>query len=180
MSSPIFSCYNTSMSTPIAIGISACLLGRNTRYDGGHMHAPLLVEALEQSVTLIPLCPEAECGLGIPREPMHLEGDPDNPRLITVHTRCDLSERMQIWIDQRLDMLAGEAVGGLILKARSPSCGKRVAVHGAEENASSPGLFVRGIMERFPDLPIADEEELRDPAGLADFLARLPGPHPEK
>ena len=159
------------MTTPITIGISACLFGQNTRYDGGHRHEPVLMKALGH-VTLIPLCPEAECGLGIPREPMRLEGDPGNPRLMTITSHCDLSERMRIWIDQRLDTLTGEAVGGLILKARSPSCGKQVAVHGEGEPAFSPGLFARACRQRFPGLPIADEEELRDPAQLTDFLKR--------
>lgn len=169
-----FSCYNIFMETPITIGISACLTGQNTRYDGGNRHEPLLVQALGQSVILVPLCPEAECGLGIPREPMRLEGDPENPRLMTIATRRDLSEPMRAWCLQRLSTFADEGLSGLILKARSPSCGKRVVVHGAGEGAYSPGLFARLIMERFPSLPIADEEELRDPARLADFLARLP------
>ncbi|MFA6499199.1 MAG: DUF523 domain-containing protein, partial [Desulfurivibrionaceae bacterium] len=117
------------------------------------------------------------CGLGIPREPMRLEGDPENPRLMTITTHHDLTGQMQTWAMQRLDALIDEPVGGLILKARSPSCGKRVPVHGKREGETSysPGLFVHLVMERFPDLPIADEEELRDPTTLADFLARLPG-----
>jgi len=165
------------MHTPITIGISACLFGQNTRYDGGNRHEPLLIAALSQFVTLVPLCPEAECGLGIPREPMQLEGNPENPRLITIATRRDLTARMQAWVEQRLDALAHETMGGLILKARSPSCGKQVAVHGPgpgiEESASSPGLFARACQQRFPGLPIADEEELRDPARLANFLKRI-------
>ena len=165
------------MNTPITIGISACLFGQNTRYDGGHRHEPLLIETLTQLVTLAPLCPEAECGLGIPREPMRLEGDPENPKLMTIASRRNLSGQMRAWAALRLNALADEGIGGLILKARSPSCGKRVAVHGdgGGETAYSPGLFARLVMERFPDLPIADEEELRNPARLADFLARLPG-----
>ncbi len=159
------------MDTKITIGISACLLGQNTRYDGGNRHEPLLMEALT-FFTLVPLCPEAECGLGIPREPMQLEGDPENPRLMTITTRCDLSEQMRTWAALRMAALAREGIGGLILKARSPSCGKQVVVH--EKGGYSPGLFARLVMERFPGLPIADEEELRDPNRLADFLARLP------
>ncbi len=161
------------MNTPITIGISACLFGQNTRYNGGHRHEPLLMEDLGQSVTLVPLCPEAECGLTIPREPMRLEGDSENPRLMTIFTRCDLSARMRAWVAQRLDTLTGEGIDGLILKARSPSCGKLVVVHGDGETAYSPGLFARLVMERFPDLPIADEEELRDPDRLVDFLKRI-------
>lgn len=163
------------MNPKITIGISACLFGRNTRYDGGHRHEPLLIAALGQFVTLIPLCPEAECGLGIPREPMRLEGNPANPRLMTITTRRDLTDRMRTWATQRLDALTNEGIDGLILKARSPSCGKQVVVRGAgeEETGYSPGLFARLVMEGFPGLPIADEEELRDPARLADFLKRI-------
>ena len=161
------------MNTPITIGISACLFGQNTRYDGGHRHEPLLIEALGQVAALTPLCPEAECGLGIPREPMRLEGDPKGPRLMTIITRRDLTAPMRAWAMQWLAALTDEGIDGLILKARSPSCGKRVAVHGEEKPGYSPGLFARLVMERFPDLPIADEEELRDPDRLADFLKRI-------
>lgn len=163
------------MGTPIAIGISACLFGQNTRYDGGNRHEPVLIAALGQAVTLVPLCPETDCGLGVPREPMRLEGNPANPRLMTITTRCDLTSPMLAWAEQRLDALADRGIVGLILKARSPSCGKQVAVHGKEgrETAYSPGLFARLAMGRFPNLPIADEEELRDPARLADFLKRI-------
>ncbi len=165
------------MNTPITIGISACLFGQNTRYDGGHRHEPLLVEALGQSVALVPLCPECDCGLGVPREPMRLEGDPENPRLMTITSRSDLSGRLRSWSAQRLATLKDEGIGGLILKSRSPSCGRRVAVYetgsGETPIAYSPGLFARLVMERFPGLPIGDEEELRDPARLNDFLKRL-------
>jgi uncharacterized protein YbbK (DUF523 family) len=81
---------------------------------------------------------------------------------------------MRGWSLQRLAALTDEGIDGLILKARSPSCGKRVAVHGGEgKTSSSPGLFAGLAMARFPDLPIADEEELRDSARLADFLKRI-------
>ncbi|MDG4475518.1 DUF523 domain-containing protein [Thiovibrio frasassiensis] len=161
------------MDTPTTIGISACLIGLKTRYDGGHRREQGLMEFLAGKVTLIPLCPEAECGLGIPREPMQLEGKPENPRLITITSRCDRSEEMLAWTTRRLETLGKESIVGLILKARSPSCGKRVPVHGAGKNGYSPGLFAHGVMARFPDLPIADEEELRDPARLADFLKHV-------
>ncbi|MFA7384036.1 MAG: DUF523 domain-containing protein [Desulfurivibrionaceae bacterium] len=164
------------MKSPITIGISACLFGRNTRYDGGHRHEPLLVEALASTVTLVPFCPEAECGLGIPREPMRLEGEAEHPRLLTITSRRDLTAPLQAWSALRLDTLVADGLAGLVLKARSPSCGRQVAVYGQDEGktASSPGLFTRLVMARLPELPLADEEELRDPARLADFLARLP------
>jgi len=56
--------------------VSACLLGERVRYDGGHKLDRLLIDALGEDVTFVPVCPEVECGLGVPREAMHLEGDP--------------------------------------------------------------------------------------------------------
>jgi len=164
----------SKVGSKCTLGISACLLGQKTRYDGGHRLEQGLLDLLAGKVALMPLCPEAECGLGVPREPMQLEGNPENPRLMTIASRRDLTDRMRTWIEQRLAALANEAIGGLVLKARSPSCGKQVTVHGPGigEPAFSPGLFVRACQQRFPGLPIADEEELRDPTRLADFLKR--------
>ena len=61
----------------IKLGISTCLLGENVRYDGGHKLDRFLTDTLGQYVEYIPVCPEVECGLPVPRESMHLEGDPD-------------------------------------------------------------------------------------------------------
>ncbi len=67
----------------IRLGISACLLGRAVRYDGGHKHDRFITETLGQYVDFVPVCPEVECGLGIPREAMRLVGDMEQPRLVT-------------------------------------------------------------------------------------------------
>ncbi len=62
------------------IGISTCLLGEKVRYDGQHSQDHFLTDTFGRFVEWVPVCPEVECGLGTPREPMHLEGDPDDPR----------------------------------------------------------------------------------------------------
>src|SRR5438874_2346955 len=66
---------------PLRLGISACLLGQAVRYDGGHKRDPFLAETLGRFVEWVPVCPEVELGLGVPREPIRLEGDPAAPRL---------------------------------------------------------------------------------------------------
>ena len=78
----------------IRLGISTCLLGENVRYDGGHKLDRFLTETLGQYVDYVPVCPEVECGLPVPRESMRLEGDPDSPRLVTSRTKQDMTERM--------------------------------------------------------------------------------------
>ena len=76
----------------IRLGISACLLGEPVRFDGGHQWDRFITDTLGHYVEFVPVCPEAECGLGVPREAMRLVGDPEAPRLMTVRTKVDLTE----------------------------------------------------------------------------------------
>ena len=93
------------MEDKIRLGISACLLGQNVRYDGGHKLDRYLTDTLGQYVEYGPVCPEVECGLGVPREAMRLVGDPQSPRLVTVRTGQDLTERMLSWARGRVKEL---------------------------------------------------------------------------
>ena len=85
------------MDSPIKIGVSACLLGNKVRYDGGHAHDRFITQTLGQFVDFVPVCPEAECGLGIPRPAMRLTGAVDRPRLIVIKTGEDHTDRMIAW-----------------------------------------------------------------------------------
>ena len=79
---------------PIKLGISSCLLGNNVRYDGGHKLDHYLRHTLGQFIEWVPICPEAECGLPVPREAMDLVGERDSPRLITRVTGVDHTNRI--------------------------------------------------------------------------------------
>ncbi|HSR35883.1 MAG TPA: DUF523 and DUF1722 domain-containing protein [Desulfurivibrionaceae bacterium] len=165
------------METPLKIGISACLLGQPVRYDGGHKLDPFLADTLGRFVTFVPVCPETECGLGVPREVMRLVGDPASPRLVTSHTGVDLTDRMAQWAAQRVEELAKEDLCGFIFKSRSPSSGmERVKVY--PETGGIPvkrgvGLFARAFMERFPLLPVEDEGRLHDPVLRENWITRI-------
>lgn len=150
--------------------LSACLLGQAVRYDGGHKHAPELVEALGRFAELIPLCPEAGAGLGIPRPPVDLHREGDRVRMCGVDDPAfDPTDALTDWCRQQAALL--EAVGGCVLKARSPSCGIGSAPlhHPDGRETSTDGLFVAYVRANFPDLPMADEETLRDPVQLVGF-----------
>ena len=58
------------MEKRIKVGISTCLLGERVRYDGGHKLDPFLSETLGQYMEYVPVCPEVECGLPVPRGTM--------------------------------------------------------------------------------------------------------------
>lgn len=164
------------METLPKIGISACLLGEPVRYDGGHKRDPLLLDTLGRLVTFVPVCPEQECGLGVPREAMQLTGDPAAPRLVTLHTGQDLTSRMEQWAARRATELAAADLAGFILKSRSPSCAVHdtpIMAHSAAPAATGPGLFARALRRRFPLLPMEDEGRLHDPVQREKFLAQL-------
>jgi uncharacterized protein YbgA (DUF1722 family)/uncharacterized protein YbbK (DUF523 family) len=163
------------MST-IRLGISACLLGEPVRYDGGHKRDRFITDTLGPYVEFVPVCPETECGLGVPRESMRLEGDPAAPRLITSRTRVDHTDRMVAWAQKRLKELEKEDLCGFIFKSDSPSSGmERVRVYGDKGMPlrKGIGIFARVFMERFPLVPVEDEGRLHDPKLRENFVESI-------
>ncbi len=164
------------MPETIRVGVSACLLGHPVRYDGGHKLDRYVVDTLGRHFQFVPVCPEAECGLGVPRDPMRLAGDPDAPRLIVTKTGLDLTGRMRDFAARRVEELAGEDLRGYILKAKSPSCGfargKVYADKGPPANRGV-GLFARAFLDRFPLVPVEDEGRLHDDNLRENFIERI-------
>ncbi len=164
------------ISSKIKIGISTCLLGEKVRYDGGHKLDRFLTQTLGQYVTYVPVCPEVECGMGIPRESLHLVGDPEAPRLVTTRTRRDFTEQMTQWARQKLSRLETENLCGFIFKSNSPSSGmERVKVY---SEAGIPreigvGIFARLFMNHFPQIPVEEESRLHDPTLRENFIKQI-------
>ena len=160
----------------VRIGISSCLLGEKVRYDGGHRLDRFLKDTLGQHVDYVPVCPEVECGLGVPRESMHLAGDPQSPRLVTTRTGVDLTEKMTRWASKRIRELESENLSGFIFKSRSPSCGIK-SVQIVQENGQSAkpgvGVFAKAFMENFPRVPVEDEGSLGDRGARDDFIEAI-------
>ncbi|GLI35556.1 YbgA family protein [Desulforhabdus amnigena] len=164
------------MESPIRLGISSCLLGNEVRYDGGHKLDRFLRDTLGKYVEYVPVCPEVECGLGIPREAMRLVGDVDAPRLLTQRTHVDHTDRMLQWARRRVKELESEGLCGFIFKSKSPSSGmERVKVYNESGMPSHKGvgLFARVFMEHFPLLPVEDEGRLHDPVLRENFIERI-------
>lgn len=160
----------------IKLGVSSCLLGENVRYDGGHKLDRFLQDTLGEYVEYVPVCPEAECGLGVPREAMHLEGDPASPRLITTRTRQDMTRRMMTWAHKRVAQLEKEALCGFIFKSDSPSSGReRIKVYNEKGMPvkKGVGIFARIFMEHFPLLPVEDDGRLHDLNLRENFIERI-------
>ncbi|MCE5270538.1 DUF523 and DUF1722 domain-containing protein [bacterium] len=162
----------------IRLGISTCLLGEKVRYDGGHKLDPFIRDTLGQWVEFVPVCPEVECGLPVPREAMRLVGEPGSPRLMTIKSGIDHTGRMLAWAEERLEGLAREDLCGFIFKSKSPSSGlERIKVYPATPGGmpvkNGVGIFARLFMQRFPYLPVEDEGRLHDPVLRENFIERI-------
>src|SRR5690242_19296936 len=149
----------------VRLGVSACLLGESVRYDGGHKRDRFLTETLAPYVEWVPVCPEVELGLGVPRDTLRLVGEAAAPRLVVEHTGEDLTARMARFAHRRLEALAALELDGYVLKRASPSCGLfRVRVYDAKRapSAAGRGLFAAALVDRLPALPVEEEGRLGD------------------
>jgi uncharacterized protein YbgA (DUF1722 family)/uncharacterized protein YbbK (DUF523 family) len=154
------------------LGVSHCLAGAAVRYDGGHKRDDWIADTLARHVDLHPVCPEAEAGLGTPREPMHLARDDAGAlRLLGHRSGTDCTPALQAFLARRVPALAATGLDGFVLKADSPSCGLAVPVTAAA--APSPGLFAAALTAALPDLPIVEETALGEDTMREAFCIRV-------
>jgi len=167
---------DTGEPEKIRLGVSACLLGQKVRYDGSHQRDPFVVDMLGTFVEYVPVCPEVECGLGVPREAMRLEQNSPLPRLVTHKSRKDFTNRMVEWARGKLVELEGKNLCGFIFKSRSPSCGmERVKIYNESGSVvgQGSGIFAKMFMDCFPYVPVEDEGRLSDPKLRENFIERI-------
>jgi uncharacterized protein YbbK (DUF523 family)/uncharacterized protein YbgA (DUF1722 family) len=160
----------------IRIGISSCLLGEEVRWDGGHKRDRFITETLGKYFEWVPVCPELEVGMGVPREAVRLIGSVRSPRMVGVESGTDWTSRMNGYSRQRARRLEEMDLSGCLLKSDSPSCGmERVRLHPKSGSPSrrGTGLFARALRERMPTLPVEEEGKLQDPRLRENFMTRV-------
>ncbi len=159
------------------IGISSCLLGQKVRYDGQHKRDTYLVQTLGPFVEWVPVCPEVEVGMGVPRETVRLVGDLEKPRMIAERSGRDWTQAMNELSRTRSRELLDAGICGFILKKDSPSCGfDKVRVYSPQTKMprrEGRGMFAQKLIDRAPLLPVEDEGRLNDPALRENFVERL-------
>lgn len=160
---------------PIRIGVSACLLGQEVRYDGGHKHNGYLTESLARYFEFIPFCPEVSIGLGIPRAPIRLEQRDGDVRAVGVRDpQLDVSEPLRRYGAQVAE--ANPNLSGYIFKKGSPSCGlERVKIYNAKGMPAEKGrgLYAKAVTDRLSQLPVEEEGRLMDPVLRENFIERV-------
>ncbi len=161
---------------PILIGISSCLLGERVRYDAGHKKDRFVTDVLGRYFSWVPVCPELEVGMGVPREAVRLVGAPDHPDMTGIKSGTDWTARMTEFSRARVDRISALDLSGYILKSDSPSCGmERVRVYAKNgvPVKTGRGLFARVLMEKLPLLPVEEEGRLNDPRIRENFIVRV-------
>lgn len=160
----------------IRLGISACLLGEEVRYNGGHKLDRFLRDTLGEYVEYVPVCTEVEAGFSTPREAFRLVGDPEKPRFITSNTKKDYTEHMATWSRERVRALEKENLCGFVFMGGSPSSGmERVKVYNDKGMPikQGVGVFARAFKEHFPLLPAEENGRLCDPLLRENFIERI-------
>jgi uncharacterized protein YbgA (DUF1722 family)/uncharacterized protein YbbK (DUF523 family) len=158
------------------LGISACLLGQKVRYDGGDKRDRFLTDTFGLHVEWIPVCPELEVGMGVPREPVRLVGHVSDSKMIAERSGKDWTRAMHRYSLQRVRALEELELSGYIFKKDSPSCGmERVRVYNRDgiPNRVGRGLFAHTVMSELPLLPVEEEGRLNDPILRENFVERI-------
>lgn len=163
-------------SARIPVGISQCLMGDPVRFNAGHKHSRLCTDHLGTLFELRPFCPEVAIGLGTPRKPIRLAGDPAAPRAVgSVDHTLDVTDALQQYADD-VSVLC-EELCGFIFMQKSPSCGmERVKVYepnGHPAPATGRGIFAARLMQANPLLPVEEEGRLNDPVLRENFVNRV-------
>ena len=159
----------------LSLGVSSCLLDNAVRYDGNHKRQPWLVEGLGRYADFVPYCPEMAIGLGVPREPIQLYGDPDRPRVRgVVDQSLDVTDALHAYGDEVAGQLGD--VAGYVFMSKSPSCGVyrvKVRLDNGQAIRKGRGAYAAAVIERCPNLPVEEEGRLNDPVLRESFVTRL-------
>jgi uncharacterized protein YbgA (DUF1722 family)/uncharacterized protein YbbK (DUF523 family) len=170
----VFSLFSRDFPKPHLVS-SECIEFKSCRYNGLIIKSSL-VEKLKNYADFTPVCPEVEIGLGIPREPIHLEKDKDKIELIQPSTGYNCTDKMLKFSNSFLKSVEG--VDGFILKNKSPSCGVKAVKVYPKGGISRPwtdgvGLFAATVFRCFPFTPVEDEGRLRNYHLRENFLTRI-------
>ncbi|SIO91319.1 DUF523 and DUF1722 domain-containing protein [Nocardiopsis sp. JB363] len=157
------------------VGVSSCLLGAPVRYNGGHSRHRFLTDELDRHVDWLPVCPEAEIGLGVPRPTLRLEDSEGATRVISSADGTDHSDELANVADRHLARLC--RADGYVLKNKSPSCGLfSLPVFDGSGNrlrGTGRGAFADRLTTLLPALPVEEQGRLSDAVLREHFVERV-------
>lgn len=155
----------------LKIGVSACLIGLKYRYDGESKINRELIRRLGDKVDFIPVCPEVECGLTVPRPKMRLEVSSKGTRIKEIESGVDHTDEFCKWMEIKLEQLNEKDIAAFLFRAKSPSCGlgtcKLFSPTGRCIRENGSGLFASMLTKRFAHMIVDDDQH------LAEFIHKI-------
>ena len=134
--------------------VSACLLGRNCKYNGGNNYDPRVAQFLEGK-EIIPVCPEVLAGLGVPRTPIEIVNG-----VLRDREGDSVDDALRGAVKQILEQVKDEQIQCAVLKSRSPTCGAHQVYDGTFSGTlvDGAGVLAQALMDA--GYPVLDNEEL--------------------
>lgn len=136
--------------------VSACLLGRNCKYNGGNNYTPA-VETLKERYELVPVCPECFGGLPIPHPPSERVGDK-----VLSKTGEDVTAAFRLGAEKTLEAARRHGTALALLKERSPSCGSGTVYDGTFTGTLTAGDGVTAALLRAHGIPVYGESRIEE------------------
>jgi uncharacterized protein YbbK (DUF523 family) len=152
--------------------VSRCLGFEACRWDGGIVDSAV-ARSLGDVAEVVTVCPEADAGLGVPRDPISLTLVGDDVRAVQLAKGRDVTEELRRYARKTLDDLG--RVDAFILKSRSPSCGLHTAKlldSTGDAVGLASGVFAEEAQRSYPHALFIDEKRL-DGLGLEGLLRLL-------
>ena len=138
------------------IGISSCLLGIQCKYNGGSNYNEDIIR-LKEKYEIIPICPEVLGGLSIPRVPSEIV----NNKVIN-QEGIDVTNNYNQGALKALQILKENNVNVVILKSKSPSCGKGEVYDGTFSHTLIKGNGVTTQLFLDNNITIYNEHNYKD------------------
>ena len=134
--------------------VSACLLGRNCKYNGGNNYDATVAAFLEGK-EVIPVCPEELAGLGVPRTPMEIVDG-----VLINRDGINVDAPVRAAVAHILEEIKDQQIECAILKSRSPTCGVRQVYDGtfSARLISGTGTLAQALLDA--GYIVLDNEEL--------------------
>ena len=123
--------------------VSACLLGRNCKYNGGNNYCAAVAEFVKDK-EIIEVCPEVQSGMSIPRTPIELVNG-----VLMDRDGNDVDARLRAAVAQAMESIKNQEIDCVVLQSRSPTCGVNQIYDGSFSGKliSGSGVFAKALKD---------------------------------
>ena len=134
--------------------VSACLLGRNCKYNGGNNYCARVADFVRDK-DVVEVCPEMAAGLGVPRTPVEIVDG-----ILTDRDGNSVDAVLRAAAAEVLSQLRNLDITCAVLQSRSPTCGVNQVYDGSFSGKLIPGqgIFARMLMDN--GYTVIDAEDL--------------------